>query len=1118
MKSITFPINILLQTLENNGKLAHGLLFPEILHFGNKIDDLHNLVANHAQKILEALPLSGLHQRQIGCEPTLDTMQFDLPPAERAIFWRTPLQLKFDLVRWKHNDDIEIIYIPTLDIEIISPTKDSESLPKRIEDNVRNELMRRKATVSLSQLIWLQRSQDIKLEQLTIYPVILTPKQLALNIKNEEEKSILKEVGTNLILERNLQLPTFENEATVLKLVDAISARNAKSVLLIGPSGVGKTAAVYEMVRRRADFNLNGIPFWSTNGSQLVAGMSGFGMWQQRCQELWREASKKKVVLYLGNLIELMEVGKSAHQTQGIASFLRPYILRGDLLVITECLPEQLSMIERDDPHLLESFYHINVVEPTVEQGRNIITGYALQHSKDDKLTIDEHGIEMLDRLHRRYATYSVYPGRPLRFLKNLFQNREADETLSKDKVIDAFSRETGLPKLLLDEHIKLDLTKTKEWFNKQVIGQPQAVNLITDLLAMVKTTLTRPQRPIASLLFIGPTGVGKTEMAKSLAEYLFQDRNRLVRFDMSEYADPIAVKRLIGGVTTSQGILTAKVREQPFLVLLLDEFEKADTSFFDLLLQMLGDGRLTDAGGRVADFRNAVVIMTSNLGAETFQRGTLGFTQDILTEGYADKHFTSEVRAFLRPELFNRIDRIVPFAPLPHNIIREIAKRELEKISLRDGIKYRKIKLTFGDGLADHLAQKGYDARYGARPLKRAMERELLVPLSEALNLYGTDVSLVAEATFDKTLNVSVTEEFENNKKKKEREQAINKMVEQSSQLRRSAVKLEISPAFLEVTNEIYRLERLARILAEKSYKKPDDLLRLTRLPILKSAEGKVKRLVHNVIALEDSALLAYYGKSGIDDKEYLNNYQDTYQLWRDTLITIYGLRFKQANEILLAVYGEAAKYLYELAHTYFRMFNDANETVELYKVIIKKEDKESKEEKDNKNNKWSKENKEREDEKEAGESEEDAEGKADKDQKKKPAQDNFVLEEVKEPAKYFDKPEKAVGLLFRVTGTNVYPKYASEADQHIFTENGNAHKCLVHISESSVKKYRPPENIHRRGSIGNQDKRRLYNHDENYAEDLYLKRRFVMGRMFKDVLIDAIDETLLAKALKII
>src|SRR5262249_30690931 len=188
------------------------------------------------------------------------------------------------------------------------------------------------------------------------------------------------------------------------------------------------------------------------------------------------------------------------------------------------------------------------------------------------------------------------------------------------------FTRETGLPRFLLEDAVRLDLKATRDRFARRVIGQPEAVDLVVDLLATVKAGLTRPHKPIASLLFIGPTGVRKTEMAKALADFLFGDPGRLTRLDMSEYADPAAVQRLIGGGFGAEGVLTSRIREQPFAVVLLDEFEKAHPLLFDLLLQVLGEGRLTDAAGRLADFCNAMVILTSNLGAESFQQGAFGF------------------------------------------------------------------------------------------------------------------------------------------------------------------------------------------------------------------------------------------------------------------------------------------------------------------------------------------------------------------------------------------------------------------------------------------------------------------------------------------------------------
>src|SRR5262249_31600234 len=238
-------------------------------------------------------------------------------------------------------------------------------------------------------------------------------------------------------------------------------------------------------------------------------------------------------------------------------------------------------------------------------------------------------------------------------------------EPITETEVYDGFTRETGLPRTMIDPAVPLDLAETHAWFSSRVIGQPDAVNLVTDLLATVKAGLTRPNRPIASLLFIGPTGVGKTEMAKAVAEFLFGSKDRLTRFDMSEYADPIAVRRLVGGAFGSEGLLTAKVREQPFSVLLLDEVEKADGSFFDLLLQALGEARLTDAGGRLADFRNTVVVLTSNLGAESYRKGAAGFTSAGPTKAEATEPFSRAGEQFLGPEMVNPHGRRGPLRPL---------------------------------------------------------------------------------------------------------------------------------------------------------------------------------------------------------------------------------------------------------------------------------------------------------------------------------------------------------------------------------------------------------------------------------------------------------------------
>ena len=374
---------------------------------------------------------------------------------------------------------------------------------------------------------------------------------------------------------------------------------------------------------------------------------------------------------------------------------------------------------------------------------------------------------------------------------------------------------------MLLDDATPLDLEAARNWFAARVIGQDEAVDLVVDLLATVKAGLARPGKPIASLMFIGPTGVGKTELAKALAEFLFGDSRRMTRFDMSEYADPIAVLRLIGGATgRGEGLLTARVREQPFSVLLLDEFEKADPSFFDLLLQVLGEGRLTDVAGSLADFRNAVVIMTSNLGAESYRRGRSGFVRGRATAHDSRAHFVREVQAMVRPELFNRLDRIVPFAPLDLATAGGIVDRQLGLIARRDGFRSGLVRLSVAPGVPRRLARRGHDPTYGARPLKRAIERELLAPLAERINRHASDAALDVDVTLDAAdrPRVAVRARLDDRGRQlfatSEEEAALfarscQDLRRRTQRLRRSAVTLEV---FNEITRHRQGQERRAR------------------------------------------------------------------------------------------------------------------------------------------------------------------------------------------------------------------------------------------------------------------------------------------------------------------
>jgi MoxR-like ATPase len=298
---------------------------------------------------------------------------------------------------------------------------------------------------------------------------------------------------------------------------------------------------------------------------------------------------------------------------------------------------------------------------------------------------------------------------------------------------ITQFSNESGIPPVLLRDDIALVPESVRTFLRDRVMGQDAAIDRVTEVVSVIKAGLSDLRKPIAVLFFAGPTGVGKTELSKALAEFVFGSRERLVRLDMGEYAGPDALSRLVGE-PHAPGHLTAAVRRQPFSVVLLDEIEKAHPAVFDALLGVLGEGRLTDADDRFTDFRNAVIVMTSNLGVDTMRaRVGFGTSADAATEARETRrHYVSEAERFFRPELFNRIDDFVVFAPLGPEPIRAIVAREVERVARREGFTRHEVTLHVAPAALDHLAQRGFDPRYGARPLKRAIERQLVVPIGE--------------------------------------------------------------------------------------------------------------------------------------------------------------------------------------------------------------------------------------------------------------------------------------------------------------------------------------------------------------------------------------------------
>ncbi len=542
-----------------------------------------------------------------------------------------------------------------------------------------------------------------------------------------------------------------EAEALVEEVLGFLAGSDEKAILLVGPSGAGKTAALHEAIRRRPRREADPAPVWHVTGARLVAGMSGLGDWEERCRAVVATARRTRAVLSVGDPNELVEQGQAVGFDVSIAQYLKGPIERGWLRVVGECTEEGLLALERRDRGFAALFRVIRVPEADRARSLAVLGRVEAALRAAGGRPVAPAALEVCHDLHARFAPYRAFPGKAVRFLRRVAREgrggatspllappawpsaHEAGGTRSlvdRGEMTRAFARATGLPEVVLADDLPLDPDAARAFLRERVIGQDGATALVAELLARVRAGVADPRRPLGSFLFLGPTGVGKTETAKALAELLFGRRTRLVRLDMTEYGDGWAAARLTGGTSgEGEGDLTRPVRAEPLSVVLLDEVEKAHPGVFDLLLQVLGDARLTDAAGRVTDFRSTIVILTSNLGAE-MPEGALGFG------GGADRGapFIAAAEAFFRPELLNRLDAIVPFDPLGPEVVRAIARREVAKALARDGLERRGVRVEAAPALVDAVVAAGFDPRYGARPLKRAVERLLVRPLAHHL------------------------------------------------------------------------------------------------------------------------------------------------------------------------------------------------------------------------------------------------------------------------------------------------------------------------------------------------------------------------------------------------
>ena len=637
---------------------------------------------------------------------------------------------------------------------------------------------------------------------------ITTNQESKSNYPSEIQASskLLEKYGKNLTLiaSQNKIDPVIGREKEIERAIQILSRRTKNNPVFIGDPGVGKTSVAEGLAINissgNVPDNLIGKVLYTLDMGSMLAGAKYRGEFEERMKQVIEEVAKNgNIILFIDELHTIIGAGSTGESTIDASNILKPALSRGDIQIIgATTIDEYRKHIEKDSA-LERRFQPVLITEPTKEETIEILKGLREKYEGHHNVKITDEAIVAAVDLAIRYITDRFLPDKAIdlidesasrvRLRENSLQknsistdkctlDKETDYKLNEDIIEDEIlgigiklsdnipnienhkksyvgivDKEIiaevvelwiGVPVNQIVEEEAYKLLNLEEILHGRIVGQDQAVMSISKAIRRSRAGLKDPKRPIGSFLFLGPTGVGKTELCKALAEVQFGDENQIIRIDMSEYMEKHAVSKLIGSPPgyvgyNEGGQLTEKVRRNPYSVVLFDEIEKAHGDVFNILLQILDDGRLTDSKGRMIDFKNTILIMTSNVGATKINKNkVLGFETNKDKEDTRNQYdkmkesIMGELKQKFKPEFLNRIDDIIVFHPLEEYHIYEIVKLMTRDVIQR--LKSLDIDLKISEEAVKLIAKEGLDLEYGARPLKRAIQRELEDTLSEAI------------------------------------------------------------------------------------------------------------------------------------------------------------------------------------------------------------------------------------------------------------------------------------------------------------------------------------------------------------------------------------------------
>jgi ATP-dependent Clp protease ATP-binding subunit ClpA len=566
--------------------------------------------------------------------------------------------------------------------------------------------------------------------------------------ENDQESPSSKALETYTINLNKMVLagkidPLIGRDSEIERVIQTLCRRRKNNPLLVGEAGVGKTAIAEGLAKRIVDKEVPSIlentTIFSLDMGSLLAGTKYRGDFEQRLKSVMKQLNEQKdAILFIDEIHTLIGAGSASGGTLDASNLLKPALSNGSIKCIGATTYQEYRTVFEKDHALTRRFQKIDVNEPSILDTINILKGLKSRFEKHHNVKYSVTAINSAAELSAKYINDRHLPDKAIDVIdeagaaQRILPKNKQKKVITNKEIEDIVAKIAKIPPKNISNDDKNALKNLERDLKAVIFGQDKAIENLASAIKMTRSGLGMPNKPIGNFLFSGPTGVGKTEVARQLAYILGIE---LVRIDMSEYMERHAVSRLIGAppgyVGFDQGgLLTESVNKQPYCVLLLDEIEKAHPDIFNILLQVMDHGSLTDSNGRKTDFRNVTLIMTTNAGAESLSKTSMGFTQ---SKKMGDEQ--AEIKRLFTPEFRNRLDATVSFAPLSHDVILKVVDKFL--MQLEDQLHEKKVDATFTDLLKSYLAKNGFDPSMGARPMSRLIQDTIRKALADEL-LFG--------------------------------------------------------------------------------------------------------------------------------------------------------------------------------------------------------------------------------------------------------------------------------------------------------------------------------------------------------------------------------------------